>query len=55
MLLSPVVAPPEKALTVAVPDWVPAWRMTVTLPPVVRASRGSSVPSVVEKVTSVPL
>ncbi len=45
---------PEKALISAVPDWVPAISRTVALPPVVRPSAGSILPSDVVNVTTVP-
>ena len=48
------VAAPENALTVAVPAVFPARKRVVARPSWVRLSCGSTVPSVVEKVTSVP-
>ena len=52
----PVVAPPEIAEIVAVPFEPPAMNITCTRPPVsVEASEGSTRPSVVVKVTRVPL
>ena len=48
------VALPEKAVTIAVPLTVPASSRTVARPSLVRACWVSSVPRVVEKVTSVP-
>ncbi len=50
-----LVAAPENAVMVAVPDRPSPTSLTVALPAVVLACEGSSVPSVVEKVTSVPL
>ena len=47
-------APPEKAVIVAVPLWLPEMNLTRTWPLFVRASLGSMRPSVVVKVTSVP-
>ena len=47
-------APPETARTVAVPETLPARNVTVHDPLCVRASAGSIVPMVVEKVTTVP-
>ena len=51
---SVVTASPETALIVATPDWLPARRRTSTVPFRVRASRGSSDPSDVVRMTSVP-
>ena len=50
----PPVAAPENAVTVAVPDCVPAISLTVALPLSVRVSLGSTRPSVVVNDTSVP-
>ncbi len=48
------VAAPESAVTVAIPDCVPATNLTVTLPFSVRVSDGSTWPSVAVNETSVP-
>jgi hypothetical protein len=48
-------APPEKATTVAVPDWPVDTSLTVTCPLCVRPSAGSIWPSVVVNVMTVPL
>ena len=53
--ISAALASPDNALTLAVPDWLPACRSTVTLPLSVRASLGSIVPRVIVKVTTVPV
>ena len=47
-------APPENARICATPDAVPASSRTVALPPLVRASAGWMLPSVVVKLTCVP-
>jgi type II secretory pathway pseudopilin PulG len=47
-------APPEVAVMIAVPLAVPALNLTITRPPLVRASDGSIDPKVVVKVTTVP-
>lgn len=47
-------ASPDCALTIAVPVRLPAWKVVVTRPFSVRASRGSTDPSVVANVTTVP-
>ena len=49
------LAPPEKAVILAVPDLPSAVSLTVTRPLFVRASKGSILPNDVVKVTSVPL
>ena len=48
------LAPPELAVMIAVPFAVPALNLTVTRPPLVRASDGSIDPNVVVKITTVP-
>jgi len=48
------LAPPELAVMIAVPFAVPALNLTITRPPLVRASDGSIDPNVVVKVTTVP-
>ena len=47
-------APPELAVMIAVPFELPALNLTVTRPPLVRASNGSIDPNVVVKITTVP-
>ncbi len=49
-----VEAEPENALTTAVPETDPALKITVTLPSVVVASAGVTLPREVVKVTTVP-
>ncbi len=48
------VAFPEIAVTVAVPDWLPALSFAIAWPSLVKAGDGVIVPSVVVKVTAVP-
>jgi hypothetical protein len=48
------LAAPELAVMIAVPFAVPARNLTVTRPPLVRASVGSIDPNVVVKITTVP-
>lgn len=52
---SVLLAPPENAVSVALPDRPSAISLTVTLPLFVRASAGSILPRVVVNDTSVPL